>query len=179
MKNVHRQGSKASVGAAPPFFWRRSPVRVPSVSWSYLVRSVPCCSLLQSDPIGLAAGTNTYAYVDGNPISRTDPDGLDWYRQWSDQTSPYVVGRNGHPLASPGNTISKYIEHCVPAGRTFGEIHDARVGELTSQGVPDWKANIPTMPRAYLDAVKKEGANSFRALDMGFREWAKLPRFRR
>jgi hypothetical protein len=47
------------------------------------------------------------------------------------------------------------------------------------QGVPDWKANIPTMPGAYLDAVKKEEANSFRALDMGFREWAKLPRFRR
>lgn len=48
-----------------------------------------------------------------------------------------------------------------------------------SQGGPDWKANIPTMPGAYLDAVKKEGANSFRALDMGFREWEKLPRFRR
>ncbi len=48
----------------------------------------------QSDPIGLAGGLNTYAYVGGDPVGQIDPLGLS---QWSGTVLGYSVG--GGPVA--------------------------------------------------------------------------------
>ncbi len=43
---------------------------------------------IQSDPIGLAGGINTYAYVGGNPLNNVDPSGL---VQWTGGMAGYAA----------------------------------------------------------------------------------------
>jgi RHS repeat-associated protein len=62
---------------------------------------------VQSDPIGLAGGMNTFGYVDGNPLSFADPEGLQVPGSWATifRGIPSPVGNLPNPIGSTGQAV--------------------------------------------------------------------------
>jgi RHS repeat-associated protein len=102
-----------------------------------------------------------YRYAYNNPLTYIDPSGLDWFKP---ESHKYVVGRENSGLVEPGKGVGGFIDDYVPAGHTFGTLHDALVEIGLEIGLPDWMINIPTMPGMYFLAVGTELDNSLSKL---------------
>jgi RHS repeat-associated protein len=102
---------------------------------------------LTEDPLGIAAGSNLYAYVGGDPVGRIDPNGLSWEVLLGMAASDLLIAAEVFEIEAAVALLSECSASITAmsletAALTGGE--NAAVyftGEVAAGTVPEWSAS--------------------------------------